>query len=127
MVGATLFLGSCAQEMDDDSVNGASCVKVTITAAFPEEVDSKVAASDGETSLELSWEESDYLTVVSGGVAEKYTLKSISGKEAQFEGVPACLPPAGRSQPRATRPEQYDAPREHLGAWSPATGEQRPR
>lgn len=88
MVGATLFLGSCAQEMDDDSVNGASCGKVTITAAFPEEVDSKVAASDGETSLELSWEESDYLTVVSGGVAEKYTLKSISGKEAQFEGVP---------------------------------------
>ena len=87
MVGATLFLGSCAQEMDDDSVNGASCGKVTITAAFPEEVDSKVAASDGETSLELSWEESDYLTVVSGGVAEKYTLKSISGKEAQFEGV----------------------------------------
>lgn len=88
MVGATLFLGSCAQEMDDDSVNGASCGKVTITAAFPEEADSKVAASDGETSLELSWEESDYLTVVSGGVAEKYTLKSISGKEAQFEGVP---------------------------------------
>lgn len=88
MVGATLFLGSCAQEMDDDSVNGASCGKVTITAAFPEEVDSKVAASDGETSLELSWEESDYLTVVSGGVEEKYTLKSISGKEAQFEGVP---------------------------------------
>lgn len=88
MVGATLFLGSCAQEMDDDSVNGASCGKVTITAAFPEEADSKVAASDGETSLELSWEESDYLTVVSGGVAEKYILKSISGKEAQFVGVP---------------------------------------
>ena len=50
MVGATLFLGSCAQEMDDNSVNGSSDGKVTITATFPDEVDSKVAASDGETS-----------------------------------------------------------------------------
>ena len=88
MVGATLFLGSCAQEMDDNSVNGSSDGKVTITATFPDEVDSKVAASDGETSLELSWEESDYITVVSGEKAEKYTLKSISGKKALFEGVP---------------------------------------
>ena len=88
MVGATLFLGSCAQEMDDNSVNGSSDGKVTITATFPDEVDSKVAASDGEASLELSWEESDYITVVSGEKAEKYTLKSISGKKALFEGVP---------------------------------------
>ena len=88
MVGATLFLGSCAQEMDDNSVNGSSDGKVTITATFPDEVDSKVAASDGETSLELSWEDSDYITVVSGEKAEKYTLKSISGKKALFEGVP---------------------------------------
>ena len=88
MVGATLFLGSCAQEMDDNSVNGSSDGKVTITATFPDEVDSKVAASDGEASLELSWEDSDYITVVSGEKAEKYTLKSISGKKALFEGVP---------------------------------------
>ena len=88
MVGATLFLGSCAQEMDDNSVNGSSDGKVTITATFPDEVDSKVAASDGESSLELSWEDSDYITVVSGEKAEKYTLKSISGKKALFEGVP---------------------------------------
>ena len=87
MVGATLFLGSCAQEMDDNSVNGSSDGKVTITATFPDEVDSKVAASDGEASLELSWEDSDYITVVSGEKAEKYTLKSISGKKALFEGV----------------------------------------
>lgn len=88
MVGATLFLGSCAQEMDDNSVNGSFDGKVTITATFPDEVDSKVAASDGEASLELSWEDSDYITVVSGEKAEKYTLKSISGKKALFEGVP---------------------------------------
>ena len=63
---------------------------VTITAAFPELVESKVDfAEQGDGSgLDLTWEEEDYLTVVSGSVSEKYAIASINGKVATFTGAP---------------------------------------
>lgn len=60
----------------------------TITASFPEVIDSKVNFTEQTGGLDLTWEEEDYLTVVSGSVSEKYTIKSIDGKTATFTGNP---------------------------------------
>lgn len=86
----TLFLSSCNQELDDMTPVVDESGMVTITAAFPELVESKVDfAEQGDGSgLDLTWEEEDYLTVVSGSVSEKYAIASINGKVATFTGAP---------------------------------------
>ncbi len=85
-----LFLNSCNQELDDMTPVVDESGMVTITAAFPELVESKVDfAEQGDGSgLDLTWEEEDYLTVVSGSVSEKYAIASINGKVATFTGAP---------------------------------------
>lgn len=85
-----LFLSSCNQELDDMTPVVDESGMVTITAAFPELVESKVDfAEQGDGSgLDLTWEEEDYLTVVSGSVSEKYAIASINGKVATFTGAP---------------------------------------
>lgn len=87
VAGSVLLLGSC-QEIDDNNVSVSHDGKIMITAEFPECIESKVAASDGTASLEISWEDDDYLTVVSGSVSEIFTMVSHDGKIAKFSGNP---------------------------------------
>ena len=87
VAGSVLLLGSC-QEIDDNNVSVSHDGKIMITAEFPECIESKVAASDGTASLELAWEDDDYLTVVSGSVSEIFTMVSHDGKTAMFSGNP---------------------------------------
>ena len=87
VAGSVLLLGSC-QEIDDYNVSVSHDGKIMITAEFPECIESKVAASDGTASLELAWEDDDYLTVVSGSVSEIFTMVSHDGKTAKFSGNP---------------------------------------
>ncbi|MBE6250313.1 MAG: hypothetical protein E7111_01520 [Bacteroidales bacterium] len=79
---AGLMSLSCAKENCTDSADGLT----VITAEFP--VASKVAVTQGSSALNLSWQKSDYITVVSGTASEKYTLVSISGSKATFKGNP---------------------------------------
>ena len=60
---------------------------VTITAAFPEDVESKVAFSESSEGLDLTWDKDDYLTIV-GKTTEKYTIVTFDGKVATFKGNP---------------------------------------
>lgn len=83
-----MLLGSCAQELDDVTPNTEADGLVTITASFPEDVQSKVSFAEGTEGLDLAWEEDDYLTVVSGSVSEKYTIDTFDGKIATFKGNP---------------------------------------
>ena len=83
-----MFLGSCAQELDEVTPNTDADGLVTITASFPEDIESKVAFSESSEGLDLTWENEDYLTVVSGNVSEKYEIESIDGKVATFKGNP---------------------------------------
>lgn len=83
-----MLLGSCAQELDDVTPNTEADGLVTITASFPEDVQSKVSFTEGTEGLDLAWEEDDYLTVVSGSVSEKYTIDTFDGKIATFKGNP---------------------------------------
>lgn len=83
-----MLLGSCAQELDDVTPNTEADGLVTITASFPEDVQSKVSFAEGTEGLDLAWEEDDYLTVVSGSVSEKYTIDTFDGKVATFKGNP---------------------------------------
>lgn len=83
-----MLLGSCAQELDDVTPNTEADGLVTITASFPEDVQSKVSFTEGTEGLDLAWEEDDYLTVVSGSVSEKYTIDTFDGKVATFKGNP---------------------------------------
>ena len=87
VAGSVLLLASC-QEIDDNNVSVSHDGKIMITAEFPECIESKVAASDGTASLELAWEDDDYLTVVSGSVSEIFTMVSHDGKTAMFSGNP---------------------------------------
>ena len=83
--GMVALGGSCTTELEDTQVI-PSVNKVTITASFPEVT--KITMSEGTEALELAWEESDYLTIVSGEQSEKYELVSIEGKVATFAGEP---------------------------------------
>ena len=83
-----MFLGSCAQELDEVTPNTDADGLVTITASFPENIESKVAFSESSEGLDLTWENDDYLTVVSGNISEKYEIESIEGKVATFKGNP---------------------------------------
>lgn len=83
-----LFLSSCNQELNDMTSTTDESGMATITASFPEVIDSKVNFTEQTGGLDLTWEEEDYLTVVSGSVSEKYTIKSIDGKTATFTGNP---------------------------------------
>ena len=69
-----LLLGSCAQELDIVTPNVDADGLMTITASFPEDVESKVTFSETSEGLDLAWDKDDYLTVVSGSVSEKYTI-----------------------------------------------------
>ena len=81
-----LLLGSCAQELDNVTPNVDADGLMTITASFPEDVESKVTFSETSEGLDLAWDKDDYLTVVSGSVSEKYTIDSFDGKVATFKG-----------------------------------------
>lgn len=61
---------------------------VTISAVFPDKIESKVAIveKDGDTGLELSWEDSDKLIVKGESSESVFTLKSRNGKSATFIG-----------------------------------------
>lgn len=83
-----LLLGSCAQELDNVTPNVDADGLMTITASFPEDVESKVTFSETYEGLDLAWDKDDYLTVVSGSVREKYTIDSFDGKVAKFKGKP---------------------------------------
>lgn len=83
--GMVALGGSCTTELENTPVI-PSVNKVTITASFPEVT--KITMSEGTEALELAWEESDYLTIVSGEQSEKYELVSIEGKVATFTGEP---------------------------------------
>lgn len=82
-----MFLGSCAQELDEVTPNADADGLVTITAAFPEDVESKVAFSESSEGLDLTWDKDDYLTIV-GETTEKYTIDTFDGKVATFKGNP---------------------------------------
>ena len=77
--GMVALGGSCTTELENTQVI-PSVNKVTITASFPEVT--KITMSEGTEALELAWEETDYLTIVSGEQSEKYELVSIEGKVA---------------------------------------------
>ena len=82
----TIILNSCAQELNDiTSIDNDGLV--TITASFPDEVESKVAFSESTEKLELTWDKDDYLTIV-GETTEKYTIDTFDGKVATFKGNP---------------------------------------
>lgn len=83
----TIILNSCAQELNDISSIDNKDGLVTITASFPDEAESKVAFSESEKKLELTWDKDDYLTIVCGETTEKYTIKEFDGKVATFEGT----------------------------------------
>ncbi len=76
---------ACCKEQECGSMSQQDN-KVIVTASFPEVT--KLAISDEDAALDLSWEASDYLTIVSGTVAERYDMVSFSGKEATFAGRP---------------------------------------
>ena len=67
--------------------DAADVMNKTISAAFPDVLESKVFLSEksDDTGLSLSWEQSDKLVVV-GESVETYTLKTIDGKKATFTG-----------------------------------------
>lgn len=60
---------------------------ITIEAAFPDQVESKVSVEekDGDSGLTLSWEETDKIVVV-GESVETFILSSIDGNKATFKG-----------------------------------------
>ena len=62
--------------------------QITINARFPDHIEAKVSFSEkqDDTGLELSWEETDELKVVSESV-ETFTLTAIDGKKASFSGM----------------------------------------
>ncbi|MBQ9892617.1 MAG: hypothetical protein IJM35_05620 [Bacteroidales bacterium] len=80
---AVAFAGifSCTKNPDEPSTAGK---KITIKVTLPE---TRVAASvpSGGKGLEWAWESTDKLTVI-GNTTETFTIKSFSGKEAEFEG-----------------------------------------
>ena len=82
-----MFLGSCAQELDEVTPNTDADGLVTITATFPEDVESKVAFSESSEGLDLTWDKDDSLTIV-GKTTEKYTIDTFDGKVATFKGNP---------------------------------------
>ena len=83
---AALFCScSIEQEYECDPVS-QSKNKVIIEASYPELT--KVSVSEGESALDLAWNESDYLTVVCGDLSERYDLVSYSGNVARFSGYP---------------------------------------
>lgn len=83
---AALFCScSIEQEYECDSVS-LSKNKVIIEASYPELT--KVSVSEGESALDLAWNESDFLTVVCGDLSERYDLVSYSGNVAKFCGYP---------------------------------------
>lgn len=83
---AALFCScSIEQEYECDPVS-LSKNKVIIEASYPELT--KVSVSEGESALDLAWNESDYLTVVCGDLSERYDLVSYSGNVARFSGYP---------------------------------------
>lgn len=82
-----MFLGSCAQELDEVTPNTDADGLVTITASFPEDIESKVAFSESSEGLDLTWDKDDYLTIV-GETTEKYTIDTFDGKIATFKGNP---------------------------------------
>ena len=76
-----LLAVSCTQQ------EGGDGEYITITAAFPDKVESKVsvAEKDDDSGLTLSWEETDKIVVV-GETVETFTLNSIDGNKATFKG-----------------------------------------
>lgn len=96
LAASILFSVSCVNEKIGSDNNVQTPVetpsgKVTITASFPEVIDSKVTMVETSTGLDLKWKDTDFLTVV-GNTTETFTIKagSISedGKTAVFEGNP---------------------------------------
>lgn len=84
-VAAMTALVSCEY---DDAMTSQDGEQVTITASFPESINSKVAFEEAESGLDLKWETDDYLTIV-GETTEKYKVATISedGKTATFSGT----------------------------------------
>lgn len=76
-----LLAVSCTQQ------EGGDGEYITITAAFPDKVESKVsvAEKDDDSGLILSWEETDKIVVV-GESVETFILSSIDGNKATFKG-----------------------------------------
>lgn len=77
----SLLAVSCTQQ------EGGEGEYITITAAFPDKVESKVsvAEKDDDSGLTLSWEETDKIVVV-GESVETFILSSIDGNKATFKG-----------------------------------------
>lgn len=84
VAGLTIFAESCSVKSEIELFIPSD--KVTITASFP--VQSKVTFTDGCDALDLAWNEGDFLTIVSGEVAEKYEMVSYVGNVATFAGNP---------------------------------------
>ena len=76
-----LLAVSCTQQ------EGGEDEYITITAAFPDKVESKVsvAEKDDDSGLILSWEETDKIVVI-GESTETFSLSSIDGNIATFKG-----------------------------------------
>lgn len=79
------LLNACSfeQELDDSPALQAGN-KITIKASFPEKT--KISLSEGGDALDLVWDKSDYLTIVSGGVSERFDMVSFDGNVAEFSG-----------------------------------------
>ena len=77
----SLLAVSCTQQ------EGGEDEYITITAAFPDKVESKVsvAEKDDDSGLILSWEETDKIVVI-GESTETFSLSSIDGNIATFKG-----------------------------------------
>lgn len=77
----SLLAVSCTQQ------EGGEGEYITITAAFPDKVESKVsvAEKDDDSGLILSWEETDKIVVI-GESTETFSLSSIDGNIATFKG-----------------------------------------
>lgn len=74
---------ACSSKQDFDLLPSSDS-RVYITASFPEMT--KVSFSEGEEALDLSWDEEDYITIVSGPVSEKFDIVSFEGNVATFAG-----------------------------------------
>lgn len=79
-----MMILSCSKESNENLAIANE--EQLITAEFPEE--SKASVTEGSSALNLSWQQDDYITIVSGSTRERYSLVSISGSKATFKGNP---------------------------------------
>ena len=84
MAVLALLAGACGKEMEHEPVDSGE--KVVITATFPEST--KVAFTEGDEALDLSWQQDDYLTIICGETVERFDMISFNGKTALFSGNP---------------------------------------